>query len=79
LYDTELTVDRLKVIAAKMVNDVAQLKRRGHKVVGDLMKGIIYNKGKLSFFKSIIVYLKIQYSVNMTKCKRLIFLYVFFF
>ncbi|GAB1870040.1 hypothetical protein CAJAP_11119 [Camponotus japonicus] len=54
LYDTELTVDRLKVIAAKMVNDVAQLKRRGHKVVGDLMKGIIYNKDSNPFTSSML-------------------------
>lgn len=46
LYETELTPDRLKIIAAKMVNDVAQVKRRGNKVVGDLMKGLLYKKGK---------------------------------
>lgn len=44
LYDTELTSDRLKIIAAKMINDVAQAKRKESKVVGDLMKGLLYNK-----------------------------------
>lgn len=47
LYDTELTVDRLKIISAKMVNDVAQVKRNGSKVANDLINGLMYNKGKL--------------------------------
>lgn len=29
-----------------MINDVAQVKRQGNKVVNDLMKGLIYIKGK---------------------------------
>lgn len=45
-------MERLKIIAAKMVNDVAQLKRNGCKVVGDLMKGLIYNKGKFFIVKN---------------------------
>lgn len=46
MYDTELTVDRLKVIATKIINDVAQAKRRGNKIARDLMNGLLYNKGK---------------------------------
>lgn len=46
LYETKLTPDRLKITAAKMVNDVAQYKRQGNKIVTDLMQGLIYNKGK---------------------------------
>jgi len=46
LYDTELIVDKLKVVATKMSNDVAQLKRKGYQVVNDLMNGLMYNKGK---------------------------------
>lgn len=46
LYETKLTPDRLKITAAKMVNDVAQFKRQGNKIVNDLMEGLIYNKGK---------------------------------
>jgi Zn-dependent M16 (insulinase) family peptidase len=46
LYDTELIVDKLKVVATKMMNDVAQLKRKGYQVVRDLMNGLMYNKGK---------------------------------
>lgn len=31
-----------------MVNDVAQQKRNGSKIVGHLMKGLLYNKGETS-------------------------------
>ncbi|XP_050485533.1 uncharacterized protein C05D11.1-like [Bombus huntii] len=44
LYETKLTPDRLKITAAKMVNDVAQFKRQGNKIVNDLMQELIYNK-----------------------------------
>ncbi|XP_012281093.1 uncharacterized protein C05D11.1-like [Orussus abietinus] len=44
LYETELTVERLKIIAAKIANEVPQVKRRGSKIVVDLMKGLLYNK-----------------------------------
>ena len=54
LYKTELTPDRLKIIAAKMVNDVAQVKRRGNKVVGDLMKGLLYKKDSNQFTSSML-------------------------
>ncbi|XP_031827679.1 uncharacterized protein C05D11.1 [Nomia melanderi] len=54
LYETELTVNRLKIISTKMVNDVAQLKRKGHKVVGDLMKGLLYNKDSNQFTSSML-------------------------
>ncbi|XP_076234685.1 uncharacterized protein C05D11.1 [Calliopsis andreniformis] len=54
LYNTELTPDRLKIIASKMVNDVAQVKRRGNKVVGDLMKGLLYNKDSNQFVSSML-------------------------
>ena len=45
LYQTEFTAERLKVTGAKIINDVAQVKRRGNKVVGDLLKGLLYKKG----------------------------------
>ncbi|XP_076642310.1 uncharacterized protein C05D11.1 [Halictus rubicundus] len=54
LYDTELTSNRLKIIATKMVNDVAQVKRKGSKVVGDLMKGLLYNKDSNQFTSSML-------------------------
>ena len=46
LYETKLTPDRLKITATKIVNDVAQFKRQGNKVVNDLMQGLMYKKGK---------------------------------
>ncbi|XP_012262723.1 uncharacterized protein C05D11.1-like [Athalia rosae] len=54
LYETELTPERLRIIAAKMVNDVAQVKRKGNKVVGDLMKGLIYRKDSNHFASSML-------------------------
>uniref|UniRef100_A0A1B6DB00 Peptidase M16C associated domain-containing protein n=1 Tax=Clastoptera arizonana TaxID=38151 RepID=A0A1B6DB00_9HEMI len=44
LYHTKLTVERLKIIASKIVNDVAQVKRKGNSAVRDLMKGLLYNQ-----------------------------------
>lgn len=46
LYDTVLTVDRLKAVATKKINDIAQLKNKGDQVADDLMKILLYNKGK---------------------------------
>ncbi|XP_076754478.1 uncharacterized protein C05D11.1 [Xylocopa sonorina] len=54
LYETKLTPDRLKITAAKMVNDVAQVKRNGNKVVHDLMKGLIYNKDSNPYTSSML-------------------------
>ncbi|XP_054283976.1 uncharacterized protein C05D11.1-like [Macrosteles quadrilineatus] len=44
LYNTHLNAERLKIIAAKMVNDVAQVKRKGNTIVRELMKGLLYTK-----------------------------------
>ncbi|KOC67604.1 Uncharacterized protein C05D11.1 [Habropoda laboriosa] len=54
LYETKLTPDRLKITAAKMVNDVAQVKRRGYKVVINLMQGLLYNKDSNPFNSSML-------------------------
>lgn len=48
LYQTVFTVDRLKIIANKMVNDVAQAKRQGRSVVSYIMKGLRYVEGLFS-------------------------------
>lgn len=45
LYQTQFTVERLQIIATKMSNHVAQIKRSGNKVVASLMKGLCYTKG----------------------------------
>ncbi|XP_017766196.1 PREDICTED: uncharacterized protein C05D11.1-like [Eufriesea mexicana] len=54
LYDIKITPDRLKITAAKMVNDVGQVKRQGNKVVNDLMKGLIYIKDSNPFTSSML-------------------------
>ena len=46
LYQVQFTVDRLKIMATKMTNDVSQLKRNGRYVVQTLFKGIVFNKGE---------------------------------
>ncbi|XP_059607775.1 uncharacterized protein C05D11.1-like [Phlebotomus argentipes] len=44
LHDTEFTVERIRVCVAKMVNDVAQAKRKGNSVVHDLLKALFYRR-----------------------------------
>ncbi|XP_046403336.1 uncharacterized protein C05D11.1-like [Ischnura elegans] len=44
LKATKITPDRLRTIAAKMVNDVAQARRKGNSVTSALMRGLIYSK-----------------------------------
>ena len=46
LYQVQFTVDRLKIMATKMINDVSQLKRNGRYVVQTLFKGIVLNRGE---------------------------------
>ncbi|XP_069695441.1 uncharacterized protein C05D11.1-like [Periplaneta americana] len=54
LYQTVFTAERLKIIAAKIANDVAQAKRKGNKVVGDLMKGLCYTKDSNHYSSSML-------------------------
>ncbi|XP_043275299.1 uncharacterized protein C05D11.1-like [Venturia canescens] len=54
LYDTKFTADRLKIIASKMINDVAQFKKKGSKVTGYLMKGLLYNKDSNHYNTSLL-------------------------
>ncbi|XP_022918722.1 uncharacterized protein C05D11.1-like [Onthophagus taurus] len=42
LYKTVFTSERLKIIATKIVNDVAQAKRSGKNVVSYIMRGLCY-------------------------------------
>jgi Zn-dependent M16 (insulinase) family peptidase len=46
LFNTEFTVERIKVCAAKMVNGVAEAKRDGNSVVKDFHKSEIENSYK---------------------------------
>ncbi|KAK2579672.1 hypothetical protein KPH14_011595 [Odynerus spinipes] len=54
LYETELISDRLKIIATKMINDVAQVKRQGSRIVKDLMKSLTYNKDSNYYASSLL-------------------------
>lgn len=47
LYKTIFTADRLKVVAQKMYNSIAQAKRSGRDVVAFLMKALNYLEGTL--------------------------------
>lgn len=47
LYNTEFTPERLKVNGAKILNEVPSVKREGNKMTNDLLKGLLYKKGKL--------------------------------
>ncbi|KAJ6646667.1 hypothetical protein Bhyg_01880 [Pseudolycoriella hygida] len=42
LHNTEFTVDRVRVIAAKMVNSITQVKRKGNFIVKELLKAMYY-------------------------------------
>ncbi|XP_058458892.1 uncharacterized protein C05D11.1-like [Malaya genurostris] len=44
LHKTEFTVDRVKVCASKMINDVAQAKREGNSIVRDMLKAMYYGE-----------------------------------
>lgn len=52
LYDTKFTVDRLKIICLKMINEITQLKKQGNGIVKSLIKGLIYNKDSNHFNSS---------------------------
>ncbi|XP_011161835.1 uncharacterized protein C05D11.1 isoform X2 [Solenopsis invicta] len=54
LYNTVLIVDRLKTIATKKVNDIAQLKKEGERVVDDLMKILLYNEDSNPYIFSLV-------------------------
>ena len=45
LYNTKMAVDRVKIVASKMLKDVARLKRKGAMVTQMLLKQILYNQG----------------------------------
>ncbi|KAF7998270.1 hypothetical protein HCN44_009668 [Aphidius gifuensis] len=49
LYDTKFTVERLKIISQKMINEITQLKKQGNGIVKSLMKGLMYDKDSNHF------------------------------
>jgi hypothetical protein len=45
LFNTQLTTERLSVVATKMINDVAQAKRNGNGIAIDILKSLLFCKG----------------------------------
>ncbi|KAL1123834.1 hypothetical protein AAG570_001605 [Ranatra chinensis] len=54
LYQTKLTIERVKIIATKIVNHVAEIKRKGDKMVHDLMRDFLYNKDSNHYATSVL-------------------------
>lgn len=51
LHQSQLVPERLRIIATKINNDVAQMKRKGSKITSDLMKSLFYKKGNYDTIK----------------------------
>ncbi|XP_055593217.1 uncharacterized protein C05D11.1-like [Uranotaenia lowii] len=58
LHKTEFPVERVKVCASKMVNDVAQAKREGNSIVRDLLKAMYYEPDSNMRVSSLLKQLK---------------------
>ncbi|KAK6619201.1 hypothetical protein RUM44_003583 [Polyplax serrata] len=54
LFNTVFTKERLKIIATKIINDVPQFKRKGSKIVYDLMKGMRFGEGSNHYWNSLL-------------------------
>ncbi|KAL0123609.1 hypothetical protein PUN28_005848 [Cardiocondyla obscurior] len=54
LYNTVLTVDRLKAVATRQINDIARQKTMGNKIADDLMKILLYNEESNPFMFSLL-------------------------
>ena len=46
LFQTRLTADRLRVVATKMINEVAEVRRNGRFVANALITGMLYTRGE---------------------------------
>lgn len=60
LHNTEFSVDRVRVIAAKMANSVTQVKRKGNFVVRELLKALYYENGQYKLLKKNFQLLPVQ-------------------
>ncbi|XP_011314165.1 uncharacterized protein C05D11.1 [Fopius arisanus] len=54
LYDTKFNPERLRIIASKMLNEITICKKKGHKICGDLMRGLMFNKESNHFNASLM-------------------------
>lgn len=48
LYGVQFSVERIRIVANKMLNDVAKLKRSGQKIAETLMRAVTYKEGQSS-------------------------------
>lgn len=53
LYSIQFTEDRISIVAAKLVNEVAEFKRKGHTVSHDIINDLNFKKGKLNAKKKV--------------------------
>ncbi|KAM3962814.1 LOW QUALITY PROTEIN: uncharacterized protein C05D11.1 [Aphomia sociella] len=54
LYAAEFTKERLLVFAQRMINDVAQVRRNGHKMVYDTLRDSLYSKDSNVHWSSVL-------------------------
>lgn len=54
LYDAKFNPERLKIIASKMMNEITICKKKGHKICGDLMKGLMFSEDSNHFNSSLM-------------------------
>ncbi|XP_068621033.1 uncharacterized protein C05D11.1-like [Battus philenor] len=54
LYSAEITKDRLLVFAQRLINDVAQVRRNGHKMVYDILRDSLYCKDSNAHWCSVL-------------------------
>ncbi|XP_059480505.1 uncharacterized protein C05D11.1-like [Neocloeon triangulifer] len=54
LYGTQLTTERLSVVATKMINDVAQAKRNGNGIAIDILKSMLFCKESNQYCSSML-------------------------
>lgn len=55
LHNTEFTVDRVRVIAAKMANSVSQVKRKGSFVGRELLKALYFEDSEYRLLKELFL------------------------
>jgi len=46
LYGVQFAVDRIRIVATKILNDVTKLKRNGQKVAQTMMRAVSYREGQ---------------------------------
>lgn len=59
LFHTQFTAERLKIVAQKMANSIASIKRSGFKVVRTVFLDLTYTKGRLILFLVKFIYISL--------------------